>query len=79
MHEKTNLDRVQEVFRDILQDETLVLSEKSSPANIIKWDSIANMNILIALESEFGTEFTVGELQSIRSVRDILELVSQTS
>jgi acyl carrier protein len=48
------------------------ISEESSPATIPKWDSLAHMNLVLALEEEFGVQFTDDEIPELNSVARIL-------
>jgi|LakMenEpi03Aug12_release.lakeMendotaPanAssembly.Ray.scaffolds.fasta_scaffold3966277_1 acyl carrier protein len=47
--------------------------------NPTEWDSLANFAILTAIESEFGVNFTMEELVSVRDVRAILSKLKQDS
>jgi acyl carrier protein len=41
-----------------------------------KWDSLAHVKLIMALEDEFGISFTIGEMTSLESVADIKKLLS---
>jgi len=69
------LSKVQEIFRDILDTTNLVIDERSTPETVEGWDSIANVNIIIAVEEDFGVKFDVQDLQNIKSVGDILTAI----
>jgi acyl carrier protein len=70
--------RLQEIFRDILDDPTLILSEDMSTANCPDWDSVATVQIVLAAEAEFGVRFATDDVASIRSVKDILDVLART-
>lgn len=65
---------IEEVFRDVFDDE-IILSESTSQSDIEDWDSVAHVNILIALENEFGVKFSLDEAQSIKNVGDIIAII----
>jgi len=75
--EDNALVRIQGIFRDILDDSSLCIDRQSSPDTIAGWDSIVNVNIIIAVEEEFGVKFSVDELQLVKSVGNILELLEK--
>jgi acyl carrier protein len=45
--------------------------------NPTEWDSLMNFAILTSIESEFGVNFTMEELVSVRDVRGILSKLSR--
>lgn len=67
--------RLQSIFRDVLDNPTLQLSEEMSIGNFPDWDSVATVQIVLATEAEFGVRFTTDEVAAIRSVADILKLL----
>lgn len=70
------LKLIQQIFRDILDDENLCLSEESSPETVEGWDSIVNVNIIIAVESEFGIKLGIDDIQRVKTVGDILSIIN---
>lgn len=69
------LQKLQEIFRDVIDDESLVLTESYSTQNNDDWDSVAMIQILLAIEAEFGVKFTTDEVANIKSVADILKKI----
>jgi acyl carrier protein len=74
MNEK--LLKIQEIFRDILDDETLQIDADFSRTDCPDWDSVAMLQIILALESEFGVRFSTEEVANMKSVGDILKKLS---
>lgn len=62
---------LQEIFRDVFDDENLVIDENFSVGGC--WDSAAMVQIVFAVESEFGVKFSTSEIAKIKSVADILK------
>ena len=71
------LGRLQEIFRDIVDDEDLVLTMATSPDDVAEWDSLAHINIIIACETEFGIKFDLSDITIIKDVRDIVDAVER--
>ncbi|HCJ12431.1 MAG: hypothetical protein A2Y14_00655 [Verrucomicrobia bacterium GWF2_51_19] len=69
------LQKVQAIFRDILGDDTLVIGPEFSMHKNPEWDSVAMVQVALALESAYGIQFTIEELTAIRSVADILNVL----
>ena len=76
MKKEENLQKLQEIFRDIIDDESLVLTESFSTQDHDDWDSVAMVQILLAVEAEFGVKFTTDEVANIKSVNDILKKIT---
>jgi len=69
------LSRLQMIFRDVLNDQELELTAALSMAGHAEWDSVATVNLVFAIQDEFGVRFTPEEVGSIHSVQDILSLL----
>jgi acyl carrier protein len=72
-------DRVLAVFRDVFQDPSLQLNDSASFEDIPGWDSAMHVNLIIALEEEFGVKFGVGEVMAMNSVETIRRTVAERS
>ena len=68
-----------EIFSDILDLDKNIINLESSPKEIDKWDSIANVNIIIALEEELGTKFKLEDIEDIKTLNDFIELANKHS
>lgn len=75
------LDELQTVFRDVFGDEGIVLRESTTAAHIEGWDSLAHINLVVAMEHRFGVSFSVAEIAGIRSegrnVGDLVRLLAR--
>jgi acyl carrier protein len=75
--------RLRQVLADVLEIDPGAISEGTSPQTIEAWDSVAHLNLVLALESEFGVQFDaeeIPELVSFQILRDRLsELEQQAS
>ena len=73
------LAKLQQIFRDELDDENLVITAASTPDDIDGWDSLANIRIVASVESAFGFEFDVEQIEAVKSVADLLAAISANS
>ena len=69
-------DRIQRVFREVFNDDDLVLSDELSSASMKDWDSFAQVRLMIELQEEFGVQFTTEEAIGATSVAGIRELLA---
>jgi len=70
-------NRVEKVFREVFEDAELVMSEKTTAADIPTWDSLTHISLILALEEEFGIEFTSLEVTSMSCVGDLFVLLEE--
>jgi acyl carrier protein len=70
------LDRLQPLFRDVLDDPKLVISRDSNGNTVAGWDSLAHITIVAETEREFGVRFALGELESLKNVGDMVDLIA---
>jgi acyl carrier protein len=64
---------VRRVAADVLGVPVGELNRESSPETIITWDSIAHLNLMVALEEELGVQFDPDDLETMTSVGAIVE------
>lgn len=58
---------LQEVFRRVFDDDRLTVNDQTNADEIDGWDSIAHINLIIALEKQFGVKFSTSELAGLQS------------
>jgi len=66
---------LQEIFRDVLDQGDLVLTLHSNAENVPDWDSLAHVNLITAIEKRYKVKFALGELQDLKNVGDMIELL----
>lgn len=71
------IGKLQEIFRDILDNEEIVLTETTSAKDIEEWDSLSNVQLVVGIEDEFGIRFTSAEIPSWKNVGDMVECISK--
>jgi len=55
----------------------LTINADTTPNDIEGWDSLANINIIVSIESEFGVKFKMEEISSMKSIGDIARFISK--
>ena len=67
--------KVQEIFRDVFDEPTLVISGEMTADDVDAWDSLNHINLMSAIENEFKIRFALGELQKIKNVDVLIEII----
>lgn len=68
-------NELQAIFRDVFDDESLVISEETTSDDIEDWDSFAQMNLIVAMEKQFGMKFNIKEINSLKNVGEMMALI----
>jgi len=69
-------DRVFKIVSQVMNVPVTNLNMESSIDTIEEWDSLQHMNLVLALEEEFGIQFTDEQILEILSIELIIEIVS---
>lgn len=71
------LERLQKVFRAVFEDERLSISESTSAKDIRMWDSLTHLELIAAVEAEFGIKFSFNEVMQFNNVGDMLRTIEK--
>lgn len=76
MNDDTILERLTEIFREVFDDEEITIGAETTAADIEGWDSISNIQLLVAIEQAFkGIKFSTGEVANMKNVGEMVEAV----
>ena len=64
-----------EIFRDVLDDDTLVLRPDLTANDVEEWDSFNHINLIVAVEQRFGIKFQTAELEGMQNVGHLVDLI----
>ncbi len=68
-------NNVQEIFRDIFDDEDLIINDNTNSDTIEDWDSLNHINLVSAIEKEFKIKFSLPELLNLKDVGEMNSLI----
>ena len=75
MTRKELFDGVQDIFRDIFDEDGMVIKNATSSDEIEDWDSLNHINLVSAIEKEFKIKFALGELMALKDVGAMVNLI----
>ena len=67
--------KLNEIFRDVFDDESIEITPEMTAADVAEWDSLSHISLIVAVEKGFGVRFTTGEVQGLKNVGDFLALI----
>ena len=70
------LKKVEEIFREELEVDDLVLTDETTADDVEEWDSLSHVQLVVALEKGFGIKFTSREILSWDNVGDLVDCIA---
>ena len=71
------IERLDDVFRDVFDDDTLEVDENTAADDIEDWDSIEHITLIGAVEDEFKMRFKMGEVSGMKDVGEMIGIIEQ--
>lgn len=72
---ETTLSRLTAVFRDVFDDDTIVLTPDTSADDIDDWDSLMHVTLLVNIEKAFAIKFSSAQVALLKDVAELIELI----
>ena len=70
-------ERLNNVFRDVFDDESISVSEETTAADIDDWDSLSHISLIAAVESEFGIRFDMKDVLKMKNVGEMAAKIGE--
>ena len=77
MEEKAVLEKLQDIFRDVFNDNELFIHENTTAKDIEGWDSLMHITILEAVQDEFEITFSLNEMISMKNIADMVSMIEK--
>ena len=68
-------ENLNKIFRDVFDDDDILLSEHTSAADIDDWDSLEQINLVVAIQDLFRVKFNIDEVNSIKNVGEMVDFI----
>ncbi len=69
------MEKVNEIFRDVFDDDTLVITDETNSDDIEDWDSLEHISLIISMEKEFGLKFDIKEVNKLENVGQMVDMI----
>lgn len=77
MTEAEVYNALQEVFRRVLEDESITLTSATTAEDLDGWDSMNHIFIVVELEKRFSVKFQAAEMEELKNVGELAALLHQ--
>jgi len=71
------LQTVATIIREVLELPNLIVTHETSAVDVDEWDSMTHIQLIGAIEGKFKVRFALGELQALKNVNDMIELIQK--
>lgn len=69
--------KVADIFKEVFDDDSLVISDDTAAEDIEDWDSLMHISLITAIENEFNIKFKLKEVTSLQNVGDTIDLIME--
>ena len=69
------LDQINKIMCDLTEDDSLVVEEHTKAEDVDWWDSLLNLNLVLALEAKFKIRFEVKEINTPSTIGRLAEMI----
>ena len=67
--------KLNSVFQDVFDDDTIVVRDETTAADIEDWDSLEHINLMVAVEKAFGMKFSMAEVTGLKNVGEMVDVI----
>ncbi|MBQ2609569.1 MAG: acyl carrier protein [Butyrivibrio sp.] len=68
-------EKLNEVFRDVFEDDDITVDDSTTSADVDGWDSLEHINLINAVEQEFDIKFNMGQIVSMKNVGEMADII----
>ncbi len=77
MKKEDILEKLNGIFRENFDDDTIVVTEKTTASDIDEWDSLEHVNLMAKIEKEFNVKFELREMLALKDVGEMVNLLEK--
>lgn len=75
MTRKEVYDKLIEIFREIFDDETLIINDKTTAKDIEEWDSFQQINLIVSIEEIFQVDIPLKKVNQMENVGQMIDYI----
>ena len=75
MNREEVYERLNKVFREVFDDETITVNDNTVAFDIELWDSFEHINLIVAIEKEFSFKMPMAKVVSLQNVGEMVDII----
>ena len=68
-------EKLNEVFQDVFDDDSITVNAETTADDIEDWDSLEHINLISAVEKTFGVKFTMAQVVGMKNVGEMVDVI----
>jgi len=68
-------ERLNKVFREVFDDDDIIVTEETTADDIEDWDSFEHINLVVAVEDEFSFKIPMGKVVTMKNVGEMADII----
>ena len=68
-------EKLNEIFREVFEDDDIVVTETTSAADIEDWDSLTHITLVSSVEEEFDIKFSMKDVIGMKNVGEMVDII----
>ena len=66
---------LEEIFRDVFDDDEITLCDETTAEDIEDWDSLEQINLIVSIEKKYNIKFNIAEVGVMKNVGDMVDSI----
>jgi acyl carrier protein len=75
METTNSYQKLTQVFHDVFDDDSIVVTPELTADDVDEWDSLAHIRLVVAVEKKFGMKFSAAEVGELKNVGELVSLI----
>lgn len=71
------LKKVNDIFHDVFEDDSIVVEEDTTAEDVEDWDSLMHITLISEVESAFGFKFQMKDVVGMKDVGEMLDIIEK--
>lgn len=68
-------EKLNGIFQEVFDDDNIEVCDSTTSADIEEWGSLEHINLVVAVEQEFGFKFDMGQVVSMKDVGEMVDII----
>lgn len=68
-------EKLNKIFRDVFDEEDITVCDTTTANDIDDWDSLEHINLIVTVEKEFGIKFNMKEVNTLKNVGEMVDII----
>ena len=71
-------ERLNKVFQEVFDDDSIPVNDNTTADDIEDWDSFEHINLVVAVEEEFSFKIPMGKVVTMKNVGEMVDIIMET-